>query len=817
MPAYVNLSKFLPMTDSTLNESKNDLLLAIERFKLVAKATHDVIWDWDLARGTVWWNEGMQEIFGYRTEDIESGPNSWFDRIHPDDQEQVVRKIYQVIEKGESNWSNFYRFRRADGSYAHVHDRGYTIQGGGKPVRMVGSMMDISSQLRSDKAREESEESLRFAMQAAQLGTWNLNPADRTASLNDRCKELYGNPSDTELHYEGLVQFIHPDDRARVIEAIERALDPSVRAIYDVRYRVIGASDGKLRWLHCTGQAYFDQAGTAYRFSGISREITAEVTSQEKIAWADQQAAMTIEGSGAGSFMVALATNEIIYSPTMARIITGSEAANMTRDILLASLHPDDVDIRDRAYAEAADSGELRYQARFIWNDASVHWVRVLGRYLYDSTGKAISLSGIVMDITDRIESEQRLKVNEEHLRTLIEQAPVATALFVGKDMVIDIPNEAMLKVWGKGRSVIGKPLREALPELEGQPFLGILDRIYKTGEAHSEQGARADLVVDGRLQTFYYDYTYKPLKDSRGEVYAILDMAVDVTEQVISRQELEQSEERYRQLASELERRVGQRTDELHQANIELVNSNNNLQQFAYAASHDMQEPLRKIQSFGSRLLSTYSDKLDDNGKYMLNRIQDASKTMSAMIDDLLAYSRLTTREGEFDEVRLDEIVHSVLADLEISIQEQKTDIIVEDLPVVWGNGPQLAQLMQNLISNAIKYRLPDQQSVIRLSYRTVSDAEKGTLPKPLPDHPYIRLEVIDNGIGFDEIYLDRIFQMFQRLHGRSEFSGSGIGLAICRRIVQEHGGEITVESNESGTAFTIRLPVETGAAAEG
>lgn len=797
------------MTDTTLNEPKNDLLLAIERFKLVAKATHDVIWDWDLARGTVWWNEGMQEIFGYRPEDIESGPNSWFDRIHPDDQEQVVKKIYRVIEKGESNWSDFYRFRRADGSYAHVHDRGYTIQGGGKPVRMVGSMMDISQQLRSDKAREESEESLRFAMQAAQLGTWNLNPADRTALLNDRCKELYGRPADAEMHYEGLIQFIHPDDRARVIEAVERALDPAVRAVYDVRYRVIGASDRKLRWLHCTGQAYFDPTGSPYRFSGISREITSEITSQEKIAWADQQAAMTIEGSGAGSFMVALASNEIIYSPTMARIITGSEAANMTRDILLASLHPDDVDIRNKAYAEAEDNGELRYEARFIWNDSSVHWVRVLGRYLYDSMGKAISLSGIVMDITDRIESEQRLKVNEEHLRTLIEQAPVATALFVGKDMVIDIPNEAMLKVWGKGRSVIGKPLKDALPELEGQPFLAILDRIYKTGEAHSEQGARADLVVDGRLQTFYYDYTYKPLKNSKGEVYAILDMAVDVTEQVISRQELEQSEERYRQLASELERRVGQRTDELHQANIELVNSNNNLQQFAYAASHDMQEPLRKIQSFGSRLLSTYSEKLDDNGQYMLNRIQDASKRMSAMIDDLLAYSRLTTREGEFDQVRLDEIVHSVLADLEISIQEQKTDIIVEDLPVVWGNGSQLAQLMQNLISNAIKYRLPEQQSVVRLSYRSVNESEKATLPKLLPDHPYIRLEVTDNGIGFDEIYLDRIFQMFQRLHGRSEFSGSGIGLALCKKVVQNHHGYITAQSQPGkGATFIVYLP---------
>ena len=797
------------MTDTTLNERKNDLLLAIERFKLVAKATHDVIWDWDLARGTVWWNEGMQEIFGYSPEDVESGPNSWFDRIHPDDQEQVVKKMYNVIEKGESNWSDFYRFRRADGSYAHVHDRGYTIQSEGKPVRMVGSMMDLTEQLRSDKARQESEESLTFAIQAAQLGTWNLNPADKTALFNDRCKELYGFPAEADMYYERLVQFIHPDDRGRVTEAIERTLNPSLRVPYDVRYRVIGAKDRKLRWLHCTGQAYFDQSGSPYRFSGISREITSEITSQEKIAWADQQAAMTIEGSGAGSFMVTLATDEIIYSPTMAWIITGSEDIRMTRDIFVASLHPDDTEVRNKAYQEAADNGELRYEARFVWFDGSVHWVRVLGRYLYDSVGKAVSLSGIVMDVTDRIESEQRLKVNEEHLRTLIEQAPVATALFVGKDMVIDIPNEAMLKVWGKGRSVIGKPLREALPELEGQPFLAILDRIYQTGEAHSEQGARADVVVNGRREIFYYDYTYKPLRNTKGEVYAILDMAVDVTEQVISRQELEQSEERYRQLASELERRVGQRTAELHQANLELVNSNNNLQQFAYAASHDMQEPLRKIQSFGSRLLTTYSDKLDDNGKYMLNRIQDASKRMSAMIDDLLAYSRLTTREGDFDEVPLDDVIQSVLADLELSIQEQKTDIIVEDLPAVWGNRSQLTQLIQNLVSNAVKYRLPDQESVIRLSYRSVDEAEKETLPKLLPDHRYIRLEVSDNGIGFDEIYLDRIFQMFQRLHGRSEFSGSGIGLALCKKVVQNHHGYITAQSEPGkGATFIVYLP---------
>jgi PAS domain S-box-containing protein len=531
--------------------------------------------------------------------------------------------------------------------------------------------------------------------------------------------------------------------------------------------------------------------------------------SEEKVTWADQRAAMTIEGSGAGSFLLTLDTDEIIYSPTMARILTGTDDGRITRSIFIDHIHPDDILVREDAYKRALETGQLRYEARFTWNDDSVHWVRVIGQYLYDSFGKAISLSGIVMDITDRIQSEHRLKTNEEHLRTLIEQAPVATALFVGKEMIIEMPNQAMLKVWGKGDSVIGKPLKDALPELTNQPFLRILSQIYETGEPYAEQSARCELVVDGVLQTFYFNFTYKPLRNSKGEIYAILDMAVDVTDQVASRQNLEKSEERYRQLASELERRVQQRTEELHLANQELVISNNNLQQFAYAASHDMQEPLRKIQAFGSRLQTVYAKELDENGAFMLGRIQDASKRMSVMIDDLLAYSRLTTRETEFKPVALNEIVTYVLTDLEISIQEQNTEITVGQLPTVWGNTLQLTQLMQNLISNAIKYKHQDQLSKIRISSADADQEVLRILPKLLPDHAYICLEVADNGIGFDEIYLERIFQMFQRLHGRGEFSGSGIGLALCKKVVQNHHGYITARSTPGkGSVFIIYLP---------
>jgi PAS domain S-box-containing protein len=681
-------------------------------------------------------------------------------------------------------------------------------------LKMIETLNDnedslLVGKLTLEQARQENEANLQFALTAAQLGIWNLDPSTGVIYFDERCKQLYGNPPEAVLRYENLIQHIHVEDREKVVTAIANALDPDKRHPYDVRYRTVGASDKVLRWLHCTGKAYFGEDDKPYRFAGVSQNVTEEISSRERLAWADQQAAMTIEGSGAGSFLIDLETDNIIYSPTMARILTGSETKDLSRNVFVNHIHPEDVEKRIEEYKIAEKTGKLRYEARFVWKNGSVHWIRIIGQYLYDSTGKAISLSGIVMDITDRIESENKLRSNEEHLRTLIEQAPVATAMFVGKDMIIDMPNEAMLKVWGKGPHVVGKPLGEALPELKGQPFLEILDQIFETGQAYAANGSRCDLVIDGRLETFYFDFTYKPLRNSKGEIYAILDMAVDVTEQVKSRQALEKSEERYRQLANELEGRVQQRTAELHMANQELVISNSNLQQFAYAASHDMQEPLRKILSFSSRLQTLYANVLDENAGFMLNRIQDASKRMSSMIDDLLAYSRLTTRESAFEEVSLDKIVSAVLADLELSIEEQKSQINVALLPAVWGNPSQLTQLVQNLLSNAIKYRKRDVHSVIEIQARNLDRSEIADIPRLMPEHDYICLEVKDNGIGFDEKYLDRIFQMFQRLHGRGEFSGSGIGLALCKKVVQNHHGYITAKSEpEIGSTFLVYLP---------
>lgn len=240
-----------------------------------------------------------------------------------------------------------------------------------------------------------------------------------------------------------------------------------------------------------------------------------------------------------------------------------------------------------------------------------------------------------------------------------------------------------------------------------------------------------------------------------------------------------------------------------------ELKRSNQNLQQFAYIASHDLQEPLRKIQSFGDVLINQFSDNLGDSGSDMIRRMQSAAARMSVLIRDLLAYSRLSTQHEPYQPVALDSLVNDVLNDLELTLKESQTQVKLNPLPVLMANKTQLRQLMQNLIANAVKFRKPNAPSRIALSHRLVSGS---ALPLCLNQkQTYYEISVADEGIGFDPAYSDKIFQVFQRLHGRSEYDGTGMGLAICRKVAENHGGTVTATGETgAGSIFTVYLPTE-------
>ncbi len=429
----------------------------------------------------------------------------------------------------------------------------------------------------------------------------------------------------------------------------------------------------------------------------------------------------------------------------------------------------------------------------------------------------------ICTEITEQVLIRRKLEASEARFRSLIEEAPIATCLFVDRDMRIEVANDVMISLWGKDHSVLGLPLKEAVPELVGQPFLDILDQVYTTGKTYSAKNMRADLIIDSKLETHYFDFTYKPLRNATGEVYAIIDMAVDVTKEVHAVDKLKASEIRYRTLSEELENQVRQRTQELAalndalaitnkqltESNSLLKSSNEHLKTFAYAASHDLQEPLRKIQQFSNLLKVRYNSGTEEENM-LLDRMQAAAQRMSILIDDLMSFSRLSSQAQNVVNVPLGELVKFVLSDLELLIADTGASINVSPLPTVTGDPTQLRQLFQNLLANAIKFKHANTFPIIHVTAQkiTANELPPGVAPAIQADS-YHRIDVQDNGIGFDEKYLDRIFQVFQRLHGRSEFEGTGIGLAICERAVHNHGGAITARSQMGeGSTFSIYLP---------
>lgn len=251
------------------------------------------------------------------------------------------------------------------------------------------------------------------------------------------------------------------------------------------------------------------------------------------------------------------------------------------------------------------------------------------------------------------------------------------------------------------------------------------------------------------------------------------------------------------------LEQRVRERTAALNETNVELERSNRELQDFAFVASHDLQEPLRKIQAFGDRLRKVQSDKFDEQGLDYMSRMQNAAERMHTLINDLLTYSRVTTKAAPFVETDLAKIAREVISDLEVRIAERDASVTVGDLPKLDADALQMRQLLQNLIANALKFQSEGVAPKVSI---TSEPSEPNTAGEES-----IKLLVTDNGIGFEEKYLDRIFTPFQRLHGRNEYEGTGIGLAVCRKIVERHGGKLTAKSAPGeGTTFIATLPLK-------
>ena len=308
------------------------------------------------------------------------------------------------------------------------------------------------------------------------------------------------------------------------------------------------------------------------------------------------------------------------------------------------------------------------------------------------------------------------------------------------------------------------------------------------------------DFILEHRFRR--YDGVYRwqlsraiPQKDEQGKIQMWVGTSTDIEDQKI--------------FSNQLEKQVLERTGELEQKNIELENINKELQSFAYISSHDLQEPLRKIQTFVTRIIEKEYHNLSESGKDQFSRMQNAAKRMQTLIDDLLAYSQTNTAERKYELISLDKIVEEVKEDLKEELQQKNATVEISDTYAIKIIPFQFRQLLHNLLSNSLKFSIPDKEIFIKIKSEII-EGNKLISDKLIDKKKYCHISVSDNGIGFEQQYSEKIFELFQRLHGRTEYNGTGIGLAIVKKIVDNHNGVITANATvNEGATFNIYIPV--------
>lgn len=379
----------------------------------------------------------------------------------------------------------------------------------------------------------------------------------------------------------------------------------------------------------------------------------------------------------------------------------------------------------------------------------------------------------LAREAATRRRAESAARESEERFRLLLDST--GEGIYgVDRDGRCIFANQACLRMLGYDSldELLGQPIHDLVhphSPSEGQPFAGTC-RIQLAHERGEELHLDDEILWRRDGSCFPAEYTSQPIRRD-GEVMGSVVSFLDISERTQAREQLE--------------RHAG-----------ELARSNEELEQFAYVASHDLQEPLRMVGSFAQLLAKRYQGRLDDEADEFIGYLVDGAKRMQQLINDLLEYSRVGTHGGALTAVNADACLDAALDNLQLAIEESDAVISREPLPVVHAEESQIVQLFQNLIGNAIKFRGDEAPRIHVRAKKQDCDW---------------RFEIRDNGIGIDPAFQDRIFQIFQRLHGKSEYPGTGIGLALCKRIVARHGGCIWLDSQPGrGTTFYFTLPAE-------
>lgn len=566
---------------------------------------------------------------------------------------------------------------------------------------------------------------------------------------------------------------------------------------FDMVFPLKGA-DGEFRQFLTRVLPLRDGKGKVSQWFGTNTDITDQKKAEEALKESERRFRTMAEGT---DILIAVGdeTSNAVYFNKAWVELTGKPMEHLLAFGWVDLVHPEDRDRYVNIYLRAFEKKiAFTEECRVLNKDGEYRWLLSKVQPRFNPAGTFAGYISSCLDITELKQTEQALKESEQRFRNVADSAP-ALIWMSDTDTRCYFFNKGWLKF--TGRTMEQESGSGWTAGIHPDDLQACLDSYI------SAFHERQEFYVEYRLQRQDGEYRWisdngVPRFTADGIFEGYIGACMDIQEQ--------------KSFSVELEKQVKDRTNELALANhlltdknLELENMNKELQSFAYISSHDLQEPLRKIQTFSSRLMDKEYENLSESGKDNFQRMQNAANRMQTLIDDLLAYSRTNTVERKFENVDLKKIIDDVKEDLKEEIQQKHATIEATDSCEINIILFQFRQLIYNLVSNSLKFSDNDRPPRIRISSKIAKgiNLQQERLAEEVK---YCHIRISDNGIGFKQQYSEKIFEVFQRLHGRSEYIGTGIGLAIVKKIVENHHGIITAKGNlNQGATFDIYIPV--------
>ncbi|WP_448189543.1 PAS domain S-box protein [Azospirillum sp. sgz301742] len=749
-----------------LRAAKALLAQTEERWRLALGAVGYGVWDWNPQSGEVYYSARWKAMLGFAEDEIGDGISERDSRIHPDDRDAV----HAALERHFSGQTPFYadehRVRCKDGRYTWILDRGVVVSRGadGRPTRVVGTHTDITERKRTEGALNATAARLTAILDSVPVGIVIVDSDRRITVANAKMAQMLQRTVDELVGAPA--QILHGS--GELDENIGQRLYPMVNFGGTVSEELpMRRSDGTSFWARMAGRriAMDDPSlGTVWAVDDVSQRKKAELALDASYRFQRT----LIDTIPIPIFVKDAAFRYIDANAAFERWI-GKER-DALRGLPVSAIAPPEL---ARVYEEAdrtllASPHTQVYEALTKGADGIEREVEFSKAVFHDAAGVPAGIVGIMIDVSGRKQAELALRKRQE----LFEQifvANLAVKLLVdpADGRIVDA-NPAAAAFYGRG-----------LDELTTMRIADIdtlsAGEVRQETERAAAEGRRCCLfrhrVAGGEIRDVE---VYSSLIEVNGRSL-LLFLVHDVTER--------------RKAEEALERQTA-----------ELQRSNAELEAFAYVASHDLRQPLRTINSYLALVEKDLEGQLDDDTREYIAFARSGAQRMDRLIIDLLEYSRVGRKSKPFEDCPASEIVETAIQNLEVAIAEASATVTVDDgLPTLWGDANELVRLFQNIVGNAVKYRDAARDPVIHVSCEGGS-AEGGA--------DVWHFTVRDNGIGIGAEDFERVFGIFQRLHGRDEYEGTGVGLAVCKKIVEHHGGRIWVESRlGEGSVFHITL----------